>query len=101
MDLNLKLSKIGGHSLNEEEATNYRRLIGRLLYLQISRPDICFVVHRLSQFLQKPTYLHLIVAHHLLRYLKSSPGQGVLLKPASTFQLKGFVDADWGACPDT
>lgn len=59
MDPNLKLSKSIGKPLNEEEAANYRRLIGRLLYLQISGPDISFVVHRLSQYLQKPTSTHL------------------------------------------
>lgn len=70
MDPNLKLSKNDGTPLAHEESTNYRRLIGRLLYLQISRPDFCFAVHKLSQFLQTPTTAHLRAAHHLLRYLK-------------------------------
>lgn len=101
MDPNIKLSKEYGTLLSFDDATSYRRLIGRLLYLQISRPDIYFVVHRLSQFLQNPTTSHLDAAHHLIRYLKQSLGQGVLLKPVSVFQLKAFVDADWGACVDT
>lgn len=56
------------------DASQYRRLIGRLLYLTISRPDITYAVHKLSQFLSQPRLPHLKVAHHLLRYLKSSPG---------------------------
>ena len=101
MDPNLKLCKSEGEQLTEEDATCYRRLIGRLIYLQISRPDICFFVHRLSQFLHKPTKHHLDAAHHLLKYLKGSPGQGVLIKPIDSFHLKAFVDADWGSCLDT
>ena len=76
-------------------------MIGRLIYLQISRPDICFFVHRLSQFLHKPTKHHLDAAHHLLKYLKGSPGQGILIKPIDSFHLKAFLDADWGSCLDT
>lgn len=92
---------MNGVLLNTDEATVYRRLVGRLLYLQIYRPDICFAVHKLSQFLQAPTSSHLDAIHHLLRYLEGSPSQGILLKPVSSFQLKAFVDADWGSCLDT
>lgn len=101
MDPNIKLSKDVGTVLTPDEASSYRRLIGRLLYLQISWPDIVFSVHCLSQFLQRPTSVHLQAAHHLIRYLKQSPGQGILLKPVSNFQLKAFVVANWGACLDT
>lgn len=101
MDPNLKLSKDIGPYLSDEEATTYRRLIGRLLYLQISRSNISFAVHKLSQFPQKPSEDHLNAAHQLLRYLKRAPGRGVLLKPTENFQLRAFVDADWGACLDT
>nr|KYP67310.1 Retrovirus-related Pol polyprotein from transposon TNT 1-94 [Cajanus cajan] len=52
----------------------YKRLIGRLLYLTISIPDITYVVHKLSQFMQSPTNIHLKFVHHLLQYLKGTPG---------------------------
>ena len=52
----------------------YRRLIGKLLYLTLSRPEIMFTVHKLSQFVACPRLPHLEAAHHLLRYLKSYPG---------------------------
>ena len=55
MDPNLKVSKYEGEQLTKKDTTCYRRLIDRLIYLQISRPYICFIIHRLSQFLQKPT----------------------------------------------
>lgn len=101
MDPNLRLSKASGTLLSPDEATTYGRLIERLLYLQISHPDICFSVHCLSQFIQAPTTHHLKATHQLLRYLKRSPRQGVLLQPTKSFQLKAFVDADWGNCVDT
>lgn len=94
MDPNLKLSKNGRIVLSSTEITAYIRLVGRLIYLQILRPNICFTVHCLSQFLNQPIDLHLLVAHHLLRYLKRYSRQGVMLKASSCSQLKAFVDAD-------
>ncbi|XP_024028552.1 uncharacterized protein LOC112093746 [Morus notabilis] len=83
------------------DASQYRRLIGRLLYLTITRPDITFAVHKLSQFLVKPRVPHLQAVHHLLRYIKASPGQGLFYSAALPIQLKAFSDSDWGSCPDS
>lgn len=47
-----------GKPVTKEDTTYNRRQIGRLICLKISRPDICFVVHRLNQFIQKPTKTH-------------------------------------------
>lgn len=55
------------------------RLIGRLIYLTISRTDIVYAVNKLSQYVSKSCRTHLAVVHHLLRYLKSADGQGILL----------------------
>ena len=79
----------------------YRSLIGKLLYLTISRPDITFVVHKLSQFMEKPNKTHTNAANHLLRYIKGSPGQGIFLSKTNVLSLKAFADVDWGSCPDT
>lgn len=99
MDPKIRLSASTGEPL--ADAASYRRLIGRLLYLTLSRPDITYAVHKLSQFMARPRTPHLQAAHHLLRYLKNSPGQGLFLPASSQLQLKAFSDADWGACPDT
>lgn len=101
MEPNLKLSKEVGPFLTETEVVAYKRLFGRLLYLQIFRPNITFAVHRLSQFLQKLSEAHLEAVHQLLRYLKRETGKGILLKPVIVFQLRAIVDADWAACVDT
>lgn len=81
--------------------TQYRRLIGRLLYLTITRPDITYAVNRLSQFLTKPRTHHMQAAVHLLRYLKSNPGQGLFLSATPSVQLRAFSDADWAGCKAT
>ena len=71
MDPKVPLSADEGDLLTD--ISQYRHLIGCLLYLTLSRPDITFVVHKLSQFLAKPRMPHLKAIRHLLRYLKSIP----------------------------
>ncbi|GAA0186723.1 transmembrane signal receptor [Lithospermum erythrorhizon] len=56
------------------DGEKYRRLVGCLLYLAFTRPDICFAVQVLSQFLQKPKEDYWVAALHVVRYLKGSPG---------------------------
>lgn len=78
------------------DVEGYRRLVGRLLYLTTTRPDISFAVQQLSQFLTQPTMLHFQAAQRVLKYLKGSPGQGLFFPRSSSLQLLGFVDADLG-----
>ena len=59
------------------EPLKYRRLIGRLLYLCITRPDITFAVHKLSQYVSKPCEEHWIAVEKILRYIKGTPGHGL------------------------
>ncbi|XP_057418208.1 uncharacterized protein LOC130712389 [Lotus japonicus] len=99
MQPHLKLNSNDGDLL--PDATQYRRLVGRLLYLTLSRPDITFCVHKLSQFLSQPRTSHLDAVHYLLRYLKGTPGQGVFFSSTSSLKLHAFSDADWATCPDT
>ncbi|KAK4397721.1 Retrovirus-related Pol polyprotein from transposon RE1 [Sesamum angolense] len=79
----------------------YRRLVGRLLYLDFSRPDISFAVQQLSQFLQHPREPHWDAALHLVRYLKGSSTLGVFFSTDSPLTLSAFSDSDWASCLDT
>ncbi|KAG7578814.1 GAG-pre-integrase domain [Arabidopsis thaliana x Arabidopsis arenosa] len=99
MDPTITLTKETGTLL--DNGTSYRELVGRLLYLTITRPDITFAVHKLSQFLSCPTDIHMQAAHRVLRYLKGNPGQGLFYAADSEICLNAFADADWGTCQDT
>ncbi|MCI11569.1 hypothetical protein A2U01_0032670, partial [Trifolium medium] len=99
MQPQLQLHKTSGEPLSDP--TPYRRLIGRLLYLTHLRPEISYAVSKLSQFLDAPTTDHMMAGIHVLKFLKSNPGQGLFFSSSSSLDLKGFSDSDWGACPDT
>ncbi|CAM8937929.1 unnamed protein product [Rhodiola kirilowii] len=83
------------------DPTMYRKLVGKLIYLTITRPDLAFAVHTLSQFMATPTEDHLKAAHRLLRYIKLAPAQGILFSATSDLTLTGYCDADWASCPIT
>lgn len=98
MEPNQKLSKEDGIVL--EDKKQCRRLIGKLKYLTITRPDISFAVSKLAQFSSDPRDVHLKALHKVLRYLKGSIGQGLLYGTDATFDLRAFSDSDWGTCND-
>ncbi|CAL1377952.1 unnamed protein product [Linum trigynum] len=79
----------------------YRRLVGRLLYLTVTRPDITYAVNLLSQAMQNPTKAHEDAAIRVLRYLKSAPGRGLFFSASANLTLTAYCDADWGGCPLT
>ena len=76
----------------------YRRLIGRLIYLTITRPELSYCVHILAQFLQEPRHSHWEAALRVVRFLKLHPGQGLLLRSNSSLHLTAYCDADWASC---
>ncbi|GAU23069.1 hypothetical protein TSUD_183680 [Trifolium subterraneum] len=93
-----QLHKTSGTILSDSA---YRRLVGRLLYLTHSRPEISYAVSKLSQFLSAPTNEHMLAGLHVLKYLKTNPGKGLYFRSDSSLQVKGFCDSDWASCPDT
>ena len=79
----------------------YRRLVGHLVYLSVTRPDLSYVVHTLAQFLSNPMQHHWDAALRVLRYLKGHLGQGIYLRPTSSLTLRAYSDSDWAVCPLT
>jgi len=97
MDPNQKL--LADQSEIYPDPERYRRLVGKLIYLTITRPDISFVVGVVSQFMQSPHVDHWNVVMRILRYVKKAPGQGLLYEDKGNTQVFGYCDADWAGCP--
>ena len=95
---NAKLSKDDG--AEKVDASFYRSLIGSLLYLTASRPDLMYVTSLLSRFMQSPSKTHFAVAKRVLRYLKGTTQFGIWYKPSENGSLLGYVDSDWAGNPD-
>lgn len=98
--------KLGREDRQGEDASpfiihgeKYRRLVGKLIYLSITRPDISNSVHILAQFMQTPRETHWEAALRVVRYLKRTAGQGVLLSLSPDLRLSVYCDADWSSCP--
>lgn len=101
MEQNHKLLLPTGNFLHDKETGQYRRLVGRLVYLTITRPNISYSVHILSQFLSNPRTDHLYAALKLANYLKQSPDQDIIYSSHDTLSLSTFYDSDWGGCRTT
>ena len=72
-----------------------------LIYLVVTRPNLAYSVHVLSQFMHEPRQGHWDVILRVVKYLKKYLGQGILLSSNTDLSLKGWCDSDWAACPLT
>ncbi|KAL1206309.1 Retrovirus-related Pol polyprotein from transposon TNT 1-94 [Cardamine amara subsp. amara] len=78
-----------------EDPAQYRRLVGKLIYLTITRPDLCFAVNQVSQHMKEPSVHHWNMVERILRYIKGSPGQGVWMGKNDSTEIVGYCDADY------
>ena len=76
----------------------YRQLIGSLMYLVNTRPNISFALNSLSQFMVDPWRVHWIVANHILCHIRGTVEYGLVYERMGSVQLAGFTDADWVRC---
>ena len=77
----------------------YQCLVGKLIYLTHTRPNISFVVSIVSQFQNNPMEEHLNVVYRILRYLKGSPGKGLMFKITLNRSVEVYTDANWVGSP--
>ena len=73
----------------------YRQMIGSLMYLTNTRPNIFFSINTLSQFLTDPRHVNLIATKHIMRYLKGIVDYGLKYEANQKINLEGYVDSDW------
>ncbi|KAL0542592.1 hypothetical protein IC582_017662 [Cucumis melo] len=73
----------------------YQRLVGKLIYLSHTRPDISFAVSVVSQFMQAPYEKHMEAVNRILRYLKNTPGKGLMFRKTNRKTIEAYTDSDW------
>ena len=76
------------------DVTQYRQIIGSLMYMKNTRPNLCFVVSTPSQCLVEPRHVHLIVVKHVMRYLKGMADLGLYYGRDHDYKLYGYTDLD-------
>ena len=97
MELNVHLRPTDGVPL--ADPTRYRQLVGSLVYLGITRPDITHSVHILSQFVSAPTQLHYSHLLRVLRYLRGTTSRRLFFPRSSSLKLQAYSDATWASDP--
>ena len=93
LDQNLKLRADEGQVL--EDVTMYRKIVGSLIYLTISRPDLSYIVGLESQFMQLPRKPHLDAMRCTLHYVSATLDYALFYEAGTELQLFGYTDADW------
>jgi hypothetical protein len=93
-----KLSK-DDDSLDVDQSS-YRSMIGNLLYIRTSHPDIMHVVGMVGRYQSTPKQSHLLAIKRIFRYLKETMTYGLWYPRNQNFQLTAYSDVDWAKCVD-
>ncbi|RVW26366.1 Retrovirus-related Pol polyprotein from transposon TNT 1-94 [Vitis vinifera] len=79
----------------------YQRLVGRLMYLAHTRPNLAYALSVVSQYMHNPGEQHMNAIMRILRYLKNAPGKGILFaKNVDHHSIEVYTDADWAGAVD-
>jgi Reverse transcriptase (RNA-dependent DNA polymerase) len=97
IDVNAKMSADAGEQVDRER---YQRLVGRMIYLCHTRPDISFTVSVVSRYMHDPKKDHMDAVFYILRYMKSAPGNGLIFRNNGNMNIVGYCDSDWASCQD-
>jgi hypothetical protein len=95
LEQNVKLSANEGNLV--EDTTMYRCIVGSLIYMTITNPDLSYVVGVVSQFMQTPRKPHLDVVRCILKYIKHTLQCGIFYEAKSQLQVHGYTDANWAS----
>ncbi|KAJ0494656.1 putative RNA-directed DNA polymerase [Helianthus annuus] len=79
------------------DETMYRSMIGSLMYLTASRPDIMYPTCLAARFQSSPRASHMVIVKRILRYLKGTPSLGLCYPKTGDFTLEGYSDSDYGS----
>ena len=93
LEVGLKL--YGHNDSNLVDVTLYRQLVGSLIYLTTTRPDISFAVSIVSRFMSNPKEIHWKEVKRILRYLHGTIGYDLIYRSTKYFRLIGYTDSDW------
>ena len=91
MEPNMKFKNVG-HEL--EDVAMYRRMVGSLIYLTITRPNLSYANGLMSQFMQKPCKVHLVEVQRILRCVKTTYMYGLFYEKGQSLTLYGYSDSD-------
>ena len=97
IEQNHRLMASTGRHVDRER---YQKMVGKLIYLSHTRPDIAFVVSAVNQFMHDPRSSHMDEVTRILRYLKGCPGKGLLYTRQGSLQVECYTDADWAGSLD-
>jgi hypothetical protein len=95
MVMNLKKMNEDSSDSSEIDPHLYKQLIGSLMYMVNTRPDICYAVNVLSQFMSQPRQTQWITGKHVLRYLRGIVGYGLRYASGVDMRLQEYANADW------
>ena len=91
----LGISLEEGKSTPPMDCTIYRQLIGSLLYLTHSRPNICYAMTAVSRYMQQPHDLHWKEAKRILQYIQGTRTYVIHYAADSKLELVGYIDSNW------
>ncbi|KAL0551706.1 hypothetical protein IC582_010795 [Cucumis melo] len=98
MNVNEKLQQNDGAEM--ANAQRFRSLVGGLIYLTHTHPDISYSIGVISRFMRRPSRDHFGIAKRVMRYIAGTIEYGIWYSKVSDFKLCGFTDSDWASSLD-
>jgi hypothetical protein len=82
------------------DSTFYKQIVGSLMYLTATRPDLMFIVNLISRYMERPTESHLQAAKRVLRFVKGTTSFGIFYKKGGSAEFFGYTDSDFAGDQD-